>query len=303
MEQQKALNALEPFLALTKSASSPRAAADLISRATSHPNTFIFSELLHAPQIQALAGNDEYGAHLTLLQIFSYGTYEDYTRQATQKQQSQQQLPTLNEAQALKLRQLSFLTLARRPADLSYARVLAALALETTRELEDLVISAIYAGLMAGTLDPYHQLVSVSSVAPLRDLQPDSIPSMLATLSAWSSRCVSTLHDLEAQIARIKADALQRHKEEAEWNAHMDALVNQETKSSDKVGRDSAGNSGLRGGAGGGIRLGHGAALKRGNGAFDAEGDYDMDDADEDDDDRKGSNKKTKGFAKIGSGK
>src|ERR1700710_2090717 len=95
MEQTKALNALEvslfcpgfssdtkrpfqQFLALTKSASSPRAAADLVTRATSHPNTFIFAELLQAPQIQALAEAPEQVAYLTLLEIFSYGTYADY---------------------------------------------------------------------------------------------------------------------------------------------------------------------------------------------------------------------------------
>ncbi|CAP60084.1 uncharacterized protein PODANS_1_3990 [Podospora anserina S mat+] len=78
MEQAKALNALEPFLALTKSATSPRAAADLISRATSAPNTYIFTELLQTPQIQALASNPELAPYLTLRQSWSYGTYETY---------------------------------------------------------------------------------------------------------------------------------------------------------------------------------------------------------------------------------
>ncbi|KUJ24149.1 uncharacterized protein LY89DRAFT_557297, partial [Mollisia scopiformis] len=204
MEQMKALNALEPFLALTKSASSPRAAADLITRATSAPNTFIFAELLQAPQIQALAESEDHSSHLTLLKIFSYGTYTEY--------RSTPSLPSLNEAQTLKLRQLSLLTLAKNQADLTYKSLLGHLGLETTRELEDLVISAIYAGLLNATLDPYHELVAISSVAPLRDLQPNSIPQMLVTLNEWSSRCVSTLADLERQIASIKAEAKRRHK-------------------------------------------------------------------------------------------
>ncbi|RAL59911.1 hypothetical protein DID88_000538 [Monilinia fructigena] len=106
MEQIKALNALEPFLALTKSATSPRAVIDLITRATAAPGTYIFTELLLTPQIQALStGTPEQAAYLTLLEIFSYGTYIDYT--------SNPSLPTLSPAQTLKLRQLSFLTLAK----------------------------------------------------------------------------------------------------------------------------------------------------------------------------------------------
>lgn len=87
------------------------------------------------------------------------------------------------------------------------------------------MISAIYAGLVAGTLDPYNQTVNLSSVSPLRDLPPLSIPSMLSTLHEWSSRCGSTLADLERQIAKIKADALKRHREEAEWAAQVEKLV------------------------------------------------------------------------------
>jgi COP9 signalosome complex subunit 7 len=79
MEQHKALNALEPFLALSKSATSPRAAADLITQATTAPQTFVFAELLQTRNIQALAGHAEYAAHLKLLEIFAWGTWQDYT--------------------------------------------------------------------------------------------------------------------------------------------------------------------------------------------------------------------------------
>lgn len=99
------------------------------------------------------------------------------------------------------------------------------LGLGSAREVEELAISAMYAGLVAGALDPYHQLVTISSVAPLRDVPPNSIPAMLSTLSAWTDRCASTLQDLEAQIAGIKAAAAQRHREEREWSAQVDKLV------------------------------------------------------------------------------
>ncbi|APA09380.1 hypothetical protein sscle_05g041500 [Sclerotinia sclerotiorum 1980 UF-70] len=218
MEQIKALNALEPFLALTKSATSPRAAIDLITRATAAPGTYIFTELLLAPQIQALStASPEQAAYLSLLKIFSYGTYLDYT--------SDSSLPTLSSAQTLKLRQLSFLTLAKSPSDLTYPKLQSALSLSTPRDLEDLVISTIYAGLITCTLDPYNQTVLVSSISPLRDLPPSTIPSMLSTLSAWSARCTTTLSSLESQIASIKAEAQRRHRDEKEWNAHVASLL------------------------------------------------------------------------------
>ncbi|KAI0099202.1 PCI domain-containing protein [Nemania sp. FL0031] len=220
MEQTKALNALEPFLALTKSATAPRAAADLISQATSNSNTYVFSELLQTPQIQALSQSPDYASHLKLLEIFSYGTYADYT--------STTNLPPLNDAQTLKLRQLSLLTLAKDPHNLSYAALQQSLSLPNARAVEDLVISAVYAGLVDAQLDPRNGAVHISSVSPLRDLAPGSIPSMLNSLRMWSGRCTSTLEDLEAQIASIKATAAKRHSDKKAWVEQTVRLVEQE---------------------------------------------------------------------------
>ncbi|PVH76376.1 hypothetical protein DL98DRAFT_517967 [Cadophora sp. DSE1049] len=281
----KSMNALAPFLALTKTANSPRAAANLIEGATSAPNTFIFAELLQAPNIQALANSPEFSSHLSLLKIFSYGTYTDYTSTAD--------LPPLNAAQTLKLRQLSFLTLAKNQADLSYKKLLESLGLETPRELEDLVISAIYAGLVSATLDPYHQVVAVSSVSPLRDLQPNSIPAMLNTLNEWSTRCVSTLADLEKQIAGIKAEALKRHREEAEWNAQVEKLMEVKGENEEKSEKKGGVFHGV------GKKLGFGAAAKRGSGGL---GGDDADDMDIDDEDDDGGKRDTRSAKKRGFG-
>jgi hypothetical protein len=78
MEQQRAINALEPFLALSKSANSPRAAADLVTKATSAPSTYVFAELLHTPNISALRDSREFSPYYKLLEIFAWGTWADY---------------------------------------------------------------------------------------------------------------------------------------------------------------------------------------------------------------------------------
>ncbi|RGP72095.1 hypothetical protein FSPOR_2940 [Fusarium sporotrichioides] len=205
MEQTKALNALEPFLALSKTATSPRAAADLVIRATSAPNTFLFSELLQTPAIQNLA-DSEFASHLTLLKTFAYGTYSSY--------KSTSGLPELVEAQATKLRQLSLLSLARDRQNLSYTALQGSLDLSGPREVENLVISAVYAGLLHATLDAARATVQVSSVAPLRDLAPGAIPDMTAALKTWSDRCATTLSGVELQIREIRTTAAARQREQ-----------------------------------------------------------------------------------------
>lgn len=80
MEQTRAINALQPYLALSKSATSSRAAADVITQATSASNTYVFAELLATPSIQNLknASEDQHAAHYKLLEIFAWGTWHDY---------------------------------------------------------------------------------------------------------------------------------------------------------------------------------------------------------------------------------
>ncbi|PVH98342.1 hypothetical protein DM02DRAFT_615849 [Periconia macrospinosa] len=205
MEQTRALNALEPFLALSKSATSPRAAADLIAQATSAPNTYVFAELLQTPNIQKLRDSPEYASHYTLLEIFAWGTWGDYKSQ-------QSTLPKLSAQQHQKLLLLSLLPLSHSHKTLTYPSLLAALDLPSTRSLEELITSAIYAGLLTATLDPAHSVVAVTSVAPLRDLAPGSLPAMQATLANWSARCDAALVDLEARIAEVRKAAVDREK-------------------------------------------------------------------------------------------
>jgi COP9 signalosome complex subunit 7 len=181
-----------------------------VVRATSNPNTYVFAELLQTPQVQALAESPDYVSHLDLLKIFSYGIFTDYT--------STPNLPPLSDTQALKLRQLSLLTLAKNTHNLSYGALQKSLGLHDTRAVEDLIISAIYAGLVDAQLDPHNNAVHISSVSPLRDLAPGSISPMLSSLRTWSERCTSALDDLEAQIASIKVDAAKRRSERKAWD-------------------------------------------------------------------------------------
>lgn len=79
----RALEALQPFihLALSNSATSPRFVANLITNATSSPHTYVFAELLETPTIQSLRSPGtpaEYQGYLKLLEIFAWGTWQEY---------------------------------------------------------------------------------------------------------------------------------------------------------------------------------------------------------------------------------
>jgi COP9 signalosome complex subunit 7 len=231
MEQFRALNALAPFLALAKSATSPRAASDLIIQATSAPNTYVFAELLQQPNIRKLATDDKYSDHLYLLETFAWGTWESYKTSSTP-------LPALSDAQARKLRLLSLLTIAAEKStattqhNLSYPSLCTRLDLASPRDLEQLVTAAIYDNLLSATLNPAAQTVVITSVAPLRDLAPGSVAQLLGELSAWSGRCDAVLADLQAEVARIEANAAKRAAHELSKDNQIKAV----TEVSEKMG-------------------------------------------------------------------
>lgn len=137
----------------------------------------------------------------------------------------------MNPAQQLKLRQLSLLTLSRDKTQLTYANLITQLGLASTRELEDVVISAVYAGLLTAKLNPIRQEVQVNSVAPLRDVPPTTVSSLVSTLKQWSARCDATLAELEGTVSRIRADAVRaaerRRENDQIVTAAMEAAVAQ----------------------------------------------------------------------------
>lgn len=108
------------------------------------------------------------------------------------------------------------------------------------RQLEDLVVTAVYAGLLDATLDPARAAVQVSRIAPLRDLPPGAVPNLVAALKTWSGRCTSTLDDLDAQMKSIRTAATTREREKRAASDKMQLLV-AETREADKKGDAGAG--------------------------------------------------------------
>ena len=67
---------------------------------------------------------------------------------------------------------------------LPYAQLLKALDIATLRELEDLIIDAIYQDIISGKLDQKEQQFEVEYVMG-RDLGPGKVESLLNSLQEW----------------------------------------------------------------------------------------------------------------------
>ena len=238
----RAIEALQPFIHLANASTpaSPRFVANLITNAIDHPNTYVFAELLDTPAVQSLRNPDtpaEFQPYRTLLEIFAWGTWDDYqsippslySRHPRSYQRSLTQqvetpnLPPLTPPQTLKLRLLSLLSLsATTQPPLTYPNLMTALSIAAPADLESLVTTAIYANLITARLAPasHPPAVHITAVAPLRDVNPaHALPAMIARLSTWESRCGHVIADLEAEIARIRSDAVASRARHA---AHTD---------------------------------------------------------------------------------
>lgn len=92
---------LETYVLLAKQATGP-ALASLILQAIESPSIFSFTSLLTTPSVQALQ-DGEFSGTKRLLEIFSYGTMQDYiSENAT--------LPKFNPAALVKLVQLTIIS-------------------------------------------------------------------------------------------------------------------------------------------------------------------------------------------------
>lgn len=149
-------------------------------------------------------------------------------------------LPPLSDPQSNKLRQLTLLTLSTSPTTLTYPSLLTALSLPTTRQLEDLVISSIYAGLLSAKLDTLAQRIDVSSVSPLRDLRPNSIPTMISVLEDWDSRCVDVLGELEERVMDVRRKAAEQRKRELENEKAVEKAMGEDGGRGKAVGKRGA---------------------------------------------------------------
>ncbi|KAM0790827.1 hypothetical protein ACM66B_004672 [Microbotryomycetes sp. NB124-2] len=252
---------LEPFVLLAKSARGA-AAANLIGQACAAPGVFAFSELLEVPSIHELQSSEQYGASHRLLQVFAYGTWSDY-------KDSQASLPALNTAQENKLKQLSILTLAQQTRTIPYNVLMTRLDLASVATLEDLLIDAIYSGIMTARLDQKMARLEVlttigrdvkqstssgaavaqgktaatatsTSTEPmeldstLNNASTPTVQALTETLSAWLMTISTLLASLDHNIITLSDQAAQEKVATANKDQRIKQVIEEVSKAKDK---------------------------------------------------------------------
>lgn len=184
---------LEQFLALANS-SRGLAAVQLIKTVLSQPGVFHFGALLEHGNIAALEGT-EHEPWLQLLRVFAYGTYPEYEARRAKGEP----LPDLGQQQARKLRQLSIVSEASGTKTLGYKALMDLLGVENVRELEDMIIDCIEAGLLFGRLDQKALVFEVDHASG-RDIGPGDVGRMIGALTSWLGASERVLAGLEEKM-------------------------------------------------------------------------------------------------------
>jgi len=205
---------LKPFLLLAKSTKGA-AAADLIRQVLEHPGVNVFGELLDMPNVQQLAGTSSAGS-LELLRVFAFGTWSEYKARVAE-------LPPLSEQQIIKLKKLTVVHLASQSKLLAYDALMRELELRSVRELEDVLISCMYHGLLQGRFDQQAGHLEVFSCVG-RDVHPSEIPQMAATLLAWQRNTTGLMAEVSEQLKSFKSQQDEARKAQQELDEKVEAV-------------------------------------------------------------------------------
>ncbi|CAI2181473.1 8294_t:CDS:2 [Funneliformis geosporum] len=215
---------LEPYLLLSKSAKGG-ACVQLIKDALAAPGVYVFAELLSMPNVAELQKNEQHVSYHTLLRLFSYGTYKDYKEHVST-------LPPLDATQLNKLKHLSIVSLSEESRTIPYDILLHYLDIPNVRELEDLIIEAVYQDVIKGKLDQKRKQLEIEYTMG-RDLRPGQIDQMLEVLSVWSQTSEEILKVTDAKITQVRDTAIENKKQREDYEKEVERL-RKEVKSNSK---------------------------------------------------------------------
>uniref|UniRef100_A0A8C5VPR9 COP9 signalosome subunit 7B n=1 Tax=Microcebus murinus TaxID=30608 RepID=A0A8C5VPR9_MICMU len=186
-EQKPSSNLLEQFILLAKGTSGSALTA-LISQVLEAPGVYVFGELLELANVQELVS-------LFHKRNPNFILYLDFCAA------NKESLPELSTAQQNKLKHLTIVSLASRMKCIPYSVLLKDLEMRNLRELEDLIIEAVYTDIIQGKLDQRNQLLEVDFCIG-RDIRKKDINNIVKTLHEWCDGCEAVLLGIEQQVLR-----------------------------------------------------------------------------------------------------
>lgn len=126
-------------------------------------------------------------------------------------------LPKLTTVQETKLKYLSLCTMARKARMLPYAQLQEALDIHVLRDLEDLIIDAMYQDVIRGRLDQRQSTFEVEWSMG-RDMQKEDVQALLDQLHNWSKMTGALLESMDKKIKKIKDEQSQGENLRARQN-------------------------------------------------------------------------------------
>ncbi|XP_076678814.1 COP9 signalosome subunit 7 isoform X2 [Andrena cerasifolii] len=240
--EKSANNPLEQFVLLAKTAKGA-AALELIRQAVETPGVHVFGELLDMPNIKELESGP-YVQYWNTLNLFAYGTYKEYL-------ENKDKVLDLTPTQRKKLQHLTIVTLATKSRCIPYSVLLEELDIKNVRDLEDLIIEAIYADIIHGKLDQKNSQLEVDYAGLGRDVRPNDTGVVAETLAAWGQACDTVLACIEIQVTRanVAKQKATYHKERIQRDsAHIKKTLAAQAGGGGVQEADMAGGSSGAGG-------------------------------------------------------
>lgn len=219
-----------PFCLLAQSQKG-RACSALVQQVLGHRKIFLFGELLAIPSIASLA-ESEFAKDYRTLELFAFGTYRDYVS-------NKASFLDLTEAQEIKLKQLSLLSMAKESNVLSFATLREALFIENNRDLEDLIIDSIYSGLFTAKIDQYEQCLRIIDFLA-RDVRREDLSSIITALEIFQKNITTTANNL-CVSSELLRNARKCGEEEQEETLTQAEEIKSSLKNSIEAGSDPAG--------------------------------------------------------------
>lgn len=192
----------------TASSANPETAVSIIHSATSDPHLFHFSELLYHPVLSALSNHSIHSKSHNLLRLFAHGTISDYISNTSA-------FPPLTPDHLHKLRILTLISLCTNNSVVPYSTLQTQLSLNSLRQLEDLVLDAIYAGLLRARMNQRAAHIEILSAVGRDVVAPTGLSDMITTLKTWVSRSSNLVDEIDDKINYISDHAAQVKRQKA----------------------------------------------------------------------------------------
>eukprot|EP00049_Salpingoeca_infusionum_P019536 m.362328 g.362328 ORF g.362328 m.362328 type:complete len:159 (+) comp20341_c0_seq1:148-624(+) len=120
-----------------------------------------------------------------------------------------------------------------------YSTLMSELGLESVRDMEDVVIAAIYEGAVGGKLNPRDQQFLVE-FSTLSDITTDSVTGMTSVMQKWNAKLQSTLKTLETNIADAESKHNAKLKTEADFQTEFANAKEAEASTASGIAKGSA---------------------------------------------------------------